>query len=537
MTLRAPGPADVTIVVTTHNDAHFLADAMDSIAAQTHSAAEVIVVDDGSDSDPGQVPGFGPTVRLIRTGHQGLAAARNAGLEAATCPFILFLDADDVLTAEAVERGLACMAANPGAGLVYGAYSIVDHQLQRKAGPFVTRCGPLAHQALLRENVIRMHGTVLYDRHKLAEIGGFDADLARCEDYDVYLRMSKSSRIASHGGEVAGYRLHGQNMSHDTMTMLHWSKLVLDRHRPEAEDGAALAAWEAGMKALPRAFADQAWKRRGSGLRQQLPELRNWMRIAPASSFMAALRQALVAALPGPALDFFREIRRRMTVRKIGLVDFGDLARLRPVDPYFGFGRGTPVDRYYIEGFLSRHAAMITGHVLEFGDSAYSRRFGVGITRQDVFNSESGSPGATIIGDLAQADCLPADSFDCIVMTQTLQHIYDIKAAIASLHRSLRPGGALLATVPGLSPIVPDQWDWYWLFTRQSAMRLFADAFGAENVEIEVAGNLFSATCFLQGVATQDVGEAWLEPADPAYPVTIAITARKPGRDSISAEL
>jgi len=68
------------------------------------------------------------------------------------------------------------MAANQGAGLVYGAYHIVDGELGHISGPFVTRSSPLAHHCLLRENIIQMHGAVMYDRKKLSEIGGYGRD-------------------------------------------------------------------------------------------------------------------------------------------------------------------------------------------------------------------------------------------------------------------------------------------------------------------------------------------------------------------------
>jgi len=360
----------------------------------------------------------------------------------------------------------------------------------------VTHSSPLAHHCLLRENIIRMHGAVMYDRKKLSEIGGFDAALAYCEDYEIYLRMSLHHRIASHTKVAASYRLHGQNMSRDTVAMRDWSVKILDRYCPPNDDHWAMAAWKAGKKALPKAFANLAWKDRGASARQRLIERGRWIRLAPRSSVMAAIRQLIARAVPGPVLDRVRRMRQRMTSADMGAIDFGDLARLDPVDRGFGFARGTPIDRHYIENFLAREAAAIKGRVLEIGDASYSRQFGANITHQDVLNCVPGHPSTTIVGDLSQADVLVPGSFDCIIITQTLQYIYDIKSAIAELRKGLRDGGTVLATAPGLSPIPGDEGDWFWLLTGQSAARLFADEFGAENVKIEVAGNAFAATCF-----------------------------------------
>ena len=116
----------VTIVITTYNHARYLDQALDSVKAQTTPVDEVIVVDDGSDDDPAAVCGRYPWVRFIRQHNQGLAAARNTGLNAATGTFIGFLDADDRLRPTMVEGNLGQLESNPGLAFVYGAYALVD---------------------------------------------------------------------------------------------------------------------------------------------------------------------------------------------------------------------------------------------------------------------------------------------------------------------------------------------------------------------------------------------------------------------------
>ena len=132
-----------------------------------------------------------------------------------------------------------------------------------------------------------------------------------------------------------------------------------------------------------------------------------------------------------------------------GRVKFGDLRRLQPVSRSFGFDRGSPVDRYYIERFLDRHRLAIQGRVLEIGDDRYTRQFGGDrVERSDVLHVESGHPGVNLVGDLASADHLPSDTWDAIVCTQTLHLVFDVGAALKTLERILKPGGTLLATVP-----------------------------------------------------------------------------------------
>jgi len=140
-------------------------------------------------------------------------------------------------------------------------------------------------------------------------------------------------------------------------------------------------------------------------------------------------------------------------------VRFASLRRLQPLSRLFGFDRGRCVDRYYIENFLNSHCEDIRRHVLEIGDDAYTRRFGCArVTKNDVLHLTEGNPCATIVADLTSADNIPSDEFDCIIFTQTLQFIYDIRTAIRTLYRILKPGGVLLATFPALARSVVTTW-------------------------------------------------------------------------------
>jgi SAM-dependent methyltransferase len=143
---------------------------------------------------------------------------------------------------------------------------------------------------------------------------------------------------------------------------------------------------------------------------------------------------------------------------------------------------------------------------------------------------DRGNPRATFAGDLTDASVRPAGAFDCIVLTQTLQLIYDVRLAVDRLHRALAPGGVLLATAPGISQIDRGEWGsrWCWSFTTVSFTRLFGDVFGPEAVLVEDYGNVLAATAFLQGLAVAELDAAAdLDPRDPAYPVILGARARK----------
>jgi len=219
---------------------------------------------------------------------------------------------------------------------------------------------------------------------------------------------------------------------------------------------------------------------------------------------------------------------RRIHQPPLGSVDFGDLARVKPVSRAFGYDRGTPVDRFYIEDFLSDSSGDIKGRVLEVGEPIYSARFGSGITTQDVLHVHE-HPAATIVADLSRPGALPEQAFDCIVITQTLQFIYDIHAATTQLYRALRPGGVVLATVPGISSRGGGEWadSWCWSLTELSARGLFGECFSTDAIETRVYGNVYAATCFLQGLALEEVDRERLEEVDATYPVVVAVRAQR----------
>ncbi|MBE2317959.1 methyltransferase domain-containing protein [Solirubrobacter sp. CPCC 204708] len=228
-------------------------------------------------------------------------------------------------------------------------------------------------------------------------------------------------------------------------------------------------------------------------------------------------------------------LHRRARLSGYRLPSFG--RRLAPFSRDYGFDRGTPVDRHYIQAFLSRYATFagygtgdVRGVTLEVGGDEYARAYGGSIERLDVLHATADNPQATIVGDLATGDGLRPGVYDCVICTQTLQSIYDVRAAVATLHDILKPGGVVLVTVPGIAgAVVPDRhlWGDFWRFTRGSLRRLFEASFPAENVEVEGFGNLLTATAYLHGLSAEELSAGQRDSHDPRYELLLAVRARR----------
>ena len=238
-----------------------------------------------------------------------------------------------------------------------------------------------------------------------------------------------------------------------------------------------------------------------------------WRRAVPASA-----REKLNAR---------RTARREATWRRPR--NLGELRRTTPFTTW-GSSRGGPIDRIYIGQFIEQHAADIRGRALEIAGDEYISRFGTDVQQTDILDVLESNPRATIVADLADAQVIPDDTFDCVIVTQVLLLVEDIRAALATCHRILVPGGVLLATTPGITRIAPieskvfGQW---WHLTSTSAKSLAEEAFGSGNVEVQTYGNVLAAAGFLYGLGAWDVSPEELAVHDPAFEMIIGIRAVK----------
>lgn len=205
----------------------------------------------------------------------------------------------------------------------------------------------------------------------------------------------------------------------------------------------------------------------------------------------------------------------------LGSINWGDLRNLQPVSERWGFDRGKPIDRYYIEGFLETHQHDIRGRCIEVLNDNYTRRFGgENVLHRDILDINEKNSKATILGDLTQSDTLPTNHYDCFILTQTLPVIYDTRAALANSFKALKPGGVLLITVPALCRYSPHPED-YWRFTKASLESLINEATESREYSMESYGNLIASIAFLTGIVAEELSTEELEHFDRRFPVVI----------------
>jgi glycosyltransferase involved in cell wall biosynthesis len=211
-------PTDVSVVIPVHNRLAFLRQALDSVAEQTAPAREVIVVDDGSTEDiAGGIGDHRCRPRVVRQLRRGPAAARNRGIEAAGGEWIAFLDSDDLWMPQKLERFLEEVGKRPDINIFYGPMLPIDADGRPMSGRSKPRHDGWITELLFESCFVDVP-TVLCRRTLLDRCGGFDAGLAVCEDYDLWLRISLAEPFGLVPEPLARRRLHADRLSKQDMS-------------------------------------------------------------------------------------------------------------------------------------------------------------------------------------------------------------------------------------------------------------------------------------------------------------------------------
>ena len=237
----------VTVVIPAYNAARYIAQALDSVQAQSVSDYEVIVVNDGS-SDRAELESILNShplpVIYISQENKGVSAARNAAIKVGHGTFYAQLDADDQWTPDYLEVQLGILNDNPDVALVYPNASIIADQSDAKV-EFMKLSpseGEVNFESLVRGKCVVMT-SVTARMSAIKQAGMYDEDIRSCEDFDLWLRVVKSGgRIIYHRQRLVLYRRHQGSLSSDRIWMTNnllsvFEKCLktLDLTTPEAQ--------------------------------------------------------------------------------------------------------------------------------------------------------------------------------------------------------------------------------------------------------------------------------------------------------------
>jgi SAM-dependent methyltransferase len=236
---------------------------------------------------------------------------------------------------------------------------------------------------------------------------------------------------------------------------------------------------------------------------------------------MKSWLKGLLGRFPKPIQDWIARLRRP----RIGHMPF---RRLEPISRRYGVDRGHAIDRFYIERFLNINSHRIRGVCLEVRDDTYTRRFGGDrVTRCDVLDVNPSNPQATICGDLRRLTNVGEETYDCIILTQVLQYIDDLRAAIGEVHRILKPGGCVLITAPSVAQLDHSGNNDFWRFNTNSMRYILTDQFEMAQTEIQSWGSVLTSVACWIGLAREDLKVKHLEHSDPHYPCLVSAVATK----------
>ncbi|MEO8522585.1 MAG: trifunctional glycosyltransferase/class I SAM-dependent methyltransferase/polysaccharide deacetylase [Acidobacteriota bacterium] len=430
-------------------------------------------------------------------GHPG--AALNAAIGETAGDLVAVIPEGWLPASALLERAAAVLAADAAIAAVAPGVTLVG-----AGDPDAAAWGPPALDAasLLADP----GGTppVFVFRRKAWQEAGFDEQLDGLVEYEFWLRLALAGQTLRHlpaslvsRDAGAKRRRPGEDEDH-----LRFLRQVLTRHQAVVGTHMRAALVE----------REVAFGRTREGHR-----------------LLLARRDADLAELDRLRADAAHH-RAYLEHHGASAVDWGDLRRVDPVSRDWGYDRGTPVDRRYIETFLASHSSDVHGAVLEIQEDDLTRAFGgPRVTTADVLDVDAANARATVIADLRAASGVEDARFDCIILTQTLHVVDDMAAALGECYRMLGPGGVLLATFPAASRVCLEygrDGD-FWRLTPAGARQLVETSFAPAHTSADVFGNVLTNVAFLHGLAAEELTDQEYAAVDPYFPALTGIRARK----------
>ena len=440
-------------------------------------------------------------ITVVHTETSLPGAVKNAGIWNTHCPNIVCVDAGDRLDPAYHSSCAIVLEDHADVELVTTGTLVLGPGLAQR----VARPNGCTLDSLLG-NTLAAHGASMFRRTAWDEIGGFEETLSCLDDYEFFLRVLARR---PHGVLVdRPLLLHPRRA--DALVDRWWGTdeyidaftTIVDRHADAFAHAVVTSLYE----------REHALNDVGVQYRQLLNRHNETK-----SQIDALTRRVTESQGEDPA-------------ERVSTIDIGDFRRTSPIARDWGYERGVPIDRYYIERFLAGQATDIRGVVLEVQEADYTTRFGANrVTRSDVVDLSVSNERATVISDLRVAANIPSGTYDCVILTQTLHVIDDMGAVVAECHRILRSDGVLLVTLPCASRVCLEYGDRgdFWRVTVDGARELFTRSFSEADLEIYGRGNVLVTAAFLYGLACHELEEAEFSVDDPYNPLLVTVRAKK----------
>ncbi|HEY9363111.1 MAG TPA: glycosyltransferase, partial [Chitinophagaceae bacterium] len=355
----------VSVIIPSYNHGNYLSEAIKSAYTQSGVKVEIIVVDDGSTDNTRLIAELHPYVKYIFQTNQGLSAARNKGIENSSGKYLVFLDADDWLLDDSLCVNLQYLQEEKEAAFVSGTYKYVFEKTDRTYD-IVREVNSNHYQQFLICNYIGMHGAVMYQRWAFDHYR-FDTALKASEDYDMFLNLARKFPVVHHTQQIAAYRIHGMNMSGNIPMMLEYTLKVLKRQEPLLQNDTEINLFHTGIRNWKNWYCRELYKRL-----HPKPVFTNANSKAEMIMLWKYKKSLLFRYLARYQIKLVKWVIKKYTPDFIskrlyknnspqnlipppGKVNKGDFNRTSPFSKEFGYERGGPIDRYYIEKFLAQN--------------------------------------------------------------------------------------------------------------------------------------------------------------------------------------
>jgi glycosyltransferase involved in cell wall biosynthesis len=524
----------VSVIINFLNAQKYISEAIESVLSQEYSDWELILVDDGSTDASTKValdyaqryPGKISYFNHPNHENKGASCSRNFGLSKARGEYIAFLDADDVWLPHKLIKQVQILESNPEISMVYGPafmwYSwtgkpqdfIKDHmqKLSVKPDSLVKPLDWVVNFLQDEGKGIPTTCGILVRRDALSSLDWFEESLCEYEDMTFYAKVFSEKSVFASSQCICKYRQHPESRS--------FSGLISGLDSQEREKFLIwLRSYLNNRKvkniAVKINLSAKIWFSRHKTVNKYILYSLKIARVF----FMRIILKVLKLIK-----SFLRLILRpfKMIISRLSLA-----FSMKPLSEAWGFDRGLPLHRYYVDNFLQEFSADIRGHCLEFQENSYIRRFDRGAVQKiDILNVDSDNPRATIVADISKPNNIPSGQFDCIICTHVLHIIYDFEKAVSELYRILKPGGVVLFASPLVSMYSADVGD-LWRFTPDSLRIILGKVFGEDNVVIKSYGNSLIAAGEIRGLVRSEFTKTELDYQDERFAIEVCARAIK----------